>query len=297
MVVRSLLRPWVDGAGGARPDGDRRPRGGRANPFRRHGHYATRRRAAIPRFRCGRCGRTFSRQSFAVSYYLKRPELVVPVATGLQAGSAHALQHMAGHLSELLVLDHFETFEFTQDWPFGVATPVGADSWFVYGLDPAPHRRTLDLLLPLAAPGRSLDLRSDGHPTYDRAAERLGERVVLQRFPNPRRGPRGTPRSLEMMARDQAMFPADSLHALLRHTLAHHRSETIAFGRRVNALMERLFLAVVWCNFVKGRSERRPDPNTPAMRVGLTDERWGWRRDWHTPLLASNTHHRLAHAY
>src|SRR5262245_13432192 len=57
--------------------------------FRRHGSYRTRRRPVVPRFRCVVCSRTFSRQTFAVSFYLKRPELVVPVAAGLQAGSAH----------------------------------------------------------------------------------------------------------------------------------------------------------------------------------------------------------------
>lgn len=43
----------------------------------------------VPRFRCATCGRTFSRQSFACTYYLKRPELLVAVAAGLVAGSAH----------------------------------------------------------------------------------------------------------------------------------------------------------------------------------------------------------------
>src|SRR5262245_28459522 len=140
--------------------------------FRRHGSYATRKRPSVPRFRCMVCRRCFSRQSFAVSYYLKRAELLVPVAAGLQAGSAHrqlarslgcapstvtrltarlgrhamlltwrGLQHLVGRLSETVVLDHFESFEFSQDMPFGVATAVGSDSWFVYGVDPAPHGR------------------------------------------------------------------------------------------------------------------------------------------------------------
>jgi len=74
------------------------------------------------------------------------------------------------------------------------------------------------------------------------------------------------------------MFPVDLLHALLRHSLAHHRRETIAFGRRLNALLERLFLAAVWRNFVKKRSERRPVPVSPAMQVGLARELWTWRR-------------------
>jgi len=365
--------PWLEC-----PEHTRRTPGYR---FRQHGSYATRRRSAVPRFLCCTCRRTFSRQSFAVSYYLKRPELLVPVAAGLQAGSAHrqlartlgcahstvtrlsarlgrhamllsahSLQHLEGHLAEPVVLDHFETFEFTQDFPFGVATPVGRDSWFVYGLDPAPHLRTgkrsttqqarlerrprrilhggyesssiriVDLLLQLAPPSRPLHLVGDGHPAYDRAAERNGNRVSLQRFPNPRRGPKGTPRSAAMLARDRAMFPVDSLHALLRHTLAHHRRETIAFGRRVNALMERLFLTMVWRNFVKWRSERKPDRTSPAMQIGLAGERWNWRRvlarrlfpgrekvppvwrelyrrDWVTPVLRSNVQHRLVQAY
>jgi hypothetical protein len=321
------------------------------------------------------------RQTPGYRFRHQRPELLLPVAAGLQAGSAHrqlartlgcapstvtrlsarlgrhaillsahALEHLQGHLAEPVVLDHFETFEFTQDFPFGVATPVGRDSWFVYGLDPAPHPRTgkrsavqqrrlarrppralrggyeasstriLELLLRLAPASQPLDLAGDGHPAYDRAVERLAGRVDLHRFPNPRRGPKGTPRTAAMLERDQAMFQVDVLHALLRHTLAHHRRETIAFGRRVNALMERLFLATVWRNFVKRRSERKPDPVSPAMQVGLTGERWSWRRvlarrlfpgrgtlppvwrelyrrDWITPVLRSNTQHRLVHAY
>lgn len=370
---RPRFCPWSDC-----PEHTRRIPGYR---YRGHGRYATRRRPAVPRFRCSVCRRTFSRQSFAVSYYLKRPELLVPVAAGLQAGSAHrqlartlgcapstvtrlsarlgrhalllgahALRHLQGLLAEPVVLDHFETFEFSQDFPFGVATPVGRESWFVYGLDPAPHRRTgarsaaqqqrlarrprrslhggyasssirtLDLLLRLAPPSRPLDLAGDGHAAYDHAAARLAARVTLRRFPNPRRGPKGLPRTPAMLARDAAMFPVDSLHALLRHSLAHHRRETIAFGRRINALMERLFLATVWRNFVKWRSERRPDRTSPAMRVGLTDAPWTWRRvlarrlfpgretvpqvwrelyrrDWLTPVFQSNTRHRLLHAY
>ena len=116
------------------------------------------------------------------------------------------------------------------------------------------------------------------------------------------------------------MFPVDLLHKILRHTLAHQRRETIAFGRRLNAVMERLFLAAVWRNFVKRRSERRPEARTPAMHLALTDAPWTWkrvlsrrlfvlreklpapwpslyRRDWVTPTLPSNTRHDLARAY
>jgi hypothetical protein len=88
----------------------------------------------------------------------------------------------------------------------------------------------------------------------------------------------------------------------------------------LNALMERLFLAAIWKNFVKGLSERNARSPSPAMMVGLTGSRWSWsrvfsrrlfpdreaptkmslelyRRDWLTPVLPTNTRHRLIHAY
>ena len=116
------------------------------------------------------------------------------------------------------------------------------------------------------------------------------------------------------------MFPVDLLHKLVRHSVAHHRRETIAFGRRLNALMERFFVTAIWRNFVKGRSERKPDPKTPAMRLHLTEAPWLWkrvafqrlfpereviphpwdefyRRLWQTPLIGRNARHTLKLAY
>jgi hypothetical protein len=40
----------------------------------------------------------------------------------------------------------------------------------------------------------------------------------------------------------------------------------------------RQFLVAVWKNFIKGRSERRPDRTPPAMRLGLADAPWRWSR-------------------
>jgi len=338
--------------------------------------------ACSQRFRCKRCGRTFSERTFSVSYFLKRPELLVPIAAGLVAGSAHrqiartagcspstvtrlsarigrhslllmarALGELHGRLGESITFDHFETFEYAQDFPFGIATPVGADSWFIYGADPAPHARTgrrsaeqaralsrkparprhggytgstarmLDSLLPLTKSGEKLRLLSDDKPQYRQAVDKhsAADRIHLEQYANPLRGPKGAPRQPETRERDRTMFPVDALHTLIRHSTAHHRRETIAFGRRINALMERTFLFVVWRNFVKWRSERKPDPTSPAMRIGLTDSRWDWpqvfsrrlfparedvpdiwrtlyRRDWISPMLPSNSRHRLIYA-
>ncbi len=331
----------------------------------------------VPRFRCQSCGRTFSRQSFSTSYYLKRPELLLPVAAGLVAGAAHrqlartlgcapstvtrlaarigrhallfqarALERLDG-LQEPVVLDHFETFVYSQDDRLGIATPVGQRSWFVYGIDPAPHRRAgkrsrrkraprhalpehlpgsvigsthrvLELLFQLSPGG--FELVSDDHPAYRAALRRHPRRGSVRHriFANPDRGPGGD-RALAR-ARDRAMFPADLFHKLWRHSQAHHRRETIAFGRRSNALLERGALMCVWRNFVKGVSERKPDPTTPAMRLDLADRPWTWaelfawrlfpgrvrlpagwsrvyRREWTTPAVGRNLRHTLVHAY
>ncbi|MGH9870237.1 MAG: transposase [Candidatus Polarisedimenticolia bacterium] len=350
--------------------------------FAPYGSYSTLKQSNIPRFRCLTCRKTFSRQSFATSYYLKRAELLVPIAAGLVAGSAHrqiartlrcapstvtrqsarlgrhgllllarSLTQLAGRLNEPVVIDHFETFEFTQDYPLGIATAVGSESWFVYAIDPAPHRRAgrlsdeqkrrlkkrperqlkggyrksaqrlFDVLCRLPGSAAGLELIGDGHQAYAQAAQRPAPPVIrLRSFPNPKRGPKGSPRSLSARLRDRAMFPVDVLHALVRHSVAHHRRETIAFGRRLNALMERFFLTAAWRNFVKGRSERKPDPQTPAMRLKLTDRPWLWgrvvcqrlfpdrestpapwdelyRRLWKTPLLGTNARHELKLAF
>ena len=347
------------------------------------GGYSTKRRKRVQRFICSTCGEGFSTQTFSATYYCKRPELLRPVAAGLVAGSAlrqiarseecspntvarmaarlgrhamllHALclEQLQAKVSEPLVFDHLETFEFTQDYPVGIGTAVGSESWFVYGLDPAPHgrggrrsevqekrlrsrpkralrgryagstRRVLDSLLKLRPAGQSLGLIGDGHLDYERAvrAHPLRAQIRLLRFPNSPRGPKGSPRSPEAQVRDEELFPVDLLHKILRHTLAELHRETIAFARRLNASMERMFLTAVWRNLVKKRTERATDETTPATLLGLTDRRWNWRRvlsrrlfynrtrlpepwpelyrrDWTTPLLPSNARHRLLRAF
>jgi len=345
--------------------------------FRRHAKYLRKcDRRVVPRFRCMACRRTFSQQTFAFSYYRKRPELAVPVAAGLLAGSAHrqiarslgcapstvtrlaprlgrhalllqarGLDHLE-KITEPVVYDDFETFFCSQDLPCGIATPVGRDSWFIYGLEQAPHRRTgrpraahkirrhadphptpgayrralrrvLDLLTSKQPASQKLVLITDDKPDY-RSAIRghpAGHRVTHLVFANPKK--KASP---EALPRNSAMFAADLLHSLMRHSLAHHRRETIAFARRLNALLERGFLMAVWRNWVKGRSERKPDPTTPAMAVGLAREPWSWsrvlakrllawrqpvpeswntvyRRELITPEIGPNTRHALKNAF
>ena len=306
--------------------------------FHRNGSYRTKcSPGRIPRFRCLDCKRTCSRQTFSTTYYLKRPKLLVAVASGLAACSCHRQIARSVHcakttvtrqadrlgrhailfharcnanlpaLTEAVVHDHFETFVGRQDHALGVGTAVGATSRYVYDIDPAPHRgsgrrpdrkteeettvrvsrsyvasirRSISGLIPHLSDGQPLVLRVDGRLDYRvaRRDEALGSRVELQAFPNPVRGPKGTPRSPEAVRRDLAMFPVDSLHQLLRHSCSDHKRETIAFGRRLESIIGRAHLMAVWKNFIKARSERAHDRTTPAMRLGLTDQRWRFER-------------------
>ena len=333
-------------------------------------------RRVVPRFRCNVCRQYFSQQTFAFSYYRKRPELDLPVAAGLLAGSAHrqlarslkcapstvtrlsarlgrhCLLLLALGLDQLheigepVVYDDFETFFLSQDLPCGLATPVGQHSSFVYGLDAAPHRRsgrprparkrrrhaepdpepagyqrafqrTLDLLTKIHRGTSLLDIVTDDQPAY-RAGLRVHparHRVRHHVFANPKQRP-----GPQARRRDRAMFAVDLLHMLLRHSMAHHRRETIAFARRLNALLERGFLMAVWRNWVKGLSERKNDRTTPAMRVGLARKPWDWsrvlakrlfpwrlpvpphwmtiyRRKLITPEIGTNTRHALTRAF
>ena len=310
----------------------------RGKGFHRNGSYQTLSSPKrIPRFLCLDCERTCSRQTFSTTYYLKRPELLVAVASGLAACSCHRqlarslhcakttvtrqAERLGRHaillharcttqlpaLVEPVVHDHFEAFIGRQDRALGVGTAVGAMLRYVYDIDPAPHRgsgrrpdrkpedgttvrvnrayvesirRSIRGLIPHLSGSDPLVLRADGRTDYLVALrdETIGARVVLQAFPNPVRGPKGTPRSPEAVRRDLAMFPNDQLHQLLRHSCADHKRETIAFGRRLESIIGRASLMAVWKNFIKARSERAPDRTTPAMRLGLADQRWRFDR-------------------
>jgi hypothetical protein len=124
----------------------------------------------VQRYRCLRCRRSFSDQTFRTSYWLKRPGLLLPVAWRLLACSAyrqisrefgcshttiaglaarlgrHALLFQRGHgpsgpLREALVSDGFESFEYSQYHPTWFHIAVGARSQFLYGFTDSELRR------------------------------------------------------------------------------------------------------------------------------------------------------------
>jgi transposase-like protein len=137
----------------------------------RYGTYTRRcQPRTIPRFRCRHCRATFSSQTFSTTYYLKRPELLVPCFYRLLTCAGyrqiareprcspttimnlaarlgrHALLFLAAHrppqpLSEPLVIDGFESYAFSQYHPLHLNLAVGADSHFTYGFTHVRLRR------------------------------------------------------------------------------------------------------------------------------------------------------------
>jgi transposase-like protein len=287
--------------------------------FKKIGHFRPRHCAprAVQRYRCLQCRRSFSDQTFRASYWLRRGDLLAPLFYRVLACSGyrqiarelgvapttverqiarlgrHCLLYQQARrpaeLREPLVLDGFESFEFSQYHPLHLHLAVGRESHFFYGFtdselrrkgrmtarqrrrraalersfgrpDPGSITREVRALLRLVVPrGAALVLHSDDHPAYPRA---LRGRAVEHRV-TPGRA-RRTPRN--------PLFPVNLLDLLIRHSSANHKRETIAFSKRRQSAAERLAILQVWRNFMKSFSERRRDA-TPAQRLGICDQR------------------------
>lgn len=292
-------------------------------------------RARIPRFRCRHCHRRFSSQTFATTYWLRYRHLQTRIAQMVSEGPAlrqiartlgiayqtvqrhveragrhcllfhHALRH-THPIHEPLVVDGFESFEYSQFFPFHTNLAVGADSWALYHFTDSPLRRKgtmtrhqrdrraaleralgrpdpkaveramtalLRTLVPAVA-GPELILHSDDHPAYRRALDRL------------RRERPSAPRIVHLVTsskvrrtRTNPLFPVNLADLLLRHANANHRRETIAFSKRRQASHERTAVFTVWRNCIKKRREKARGPTEmAAMRAGWTPGPWTWRR-------------------
>ena len=284
-------------------------------------------------FRCRACGRRFSPPTFSTTYWLRRRDLLLPIASLLCEGAAlrqiaralgtshttvarHAAR-LGRHcllfhrellrdwaIPEPLVIDGFESFEFSQYFPFHANLAAGAESWFLYHFTDSPLRRKgsmtpfqrrrrteleetlgrpdpkaielgiaalLDPLVRGLPAGSSLILHSDDHPAYPRALRRL-----RREGRSPVRIRHRTISSLERRTKSNPLFPVNLADLLIRHASANHRRETIAFSKRRQGALERLAVFAVWRNCIKRRRENGPRESA-AMWLGRLSRLLSWR--------------------
>ncbi|MBK6897815.1 MAG: IS1 family transposase [bacterium] len=205
--------------------------------YKRKGFFS--RRCApkrIQRFTCLHCGRNFSTQTFSTSYWQKRPDLmprlflqlvgamcnrqiaraerVAPATVQRQVSrlGRHCLLFHARQMVQIgptpeIVVDGFETFEWSQYFPFHHNVAVDtATGYFLYHTDsplrrkgrmtvrqkqrradleaalgrpdPKAVRKGMAELLVVATRGNGgVVIRSDDHPAYPKAMEQLTCRV------------------------------------------------------------------------------------------------------------------------
>jgi transposase-like protein len=291
-------------------------------------------RRRVQCFQCRHCNRNFSTQTFSVTYWLRRPDLFRRIAFWAlegpalrQAARVLGVSHntVARHLARLgrhcllfhlrfledpsfrlrepLVIDGFESFEFSQYFPFHLNLAVGAESHFLYHFNDAPLRRKgtmtpyqkkrraeLEVTLgrpdpkaiekavyrlirdlrPLLPEGETLTLHSDDHPAYRRALR------SLRSEPGGLKVSHCVTSSLARRTTRNPLFPVNLADLLLRHGSANHRRETIAFSKRRQAACERAAVFLVWRNYVKRWSEKAGE-ETAAMRAGILNRPLEWR--------------------
>jgi transposase-like protein len=285
------------------------------------------------RFRCTHCSRRFSTRTFAADYWLKRRDALLEIARlstegpGLRQiarilGLSHTtvMRHVAragrhcmlfhrrmlssSSSTRSLVIDGFESFEFSQFFPFHFNLAVDAASWLILHFTDSPLRRKgtmtpaqwirrmhlearlgrpdpkaveqgiFELLLSVLQDSRfpkdsEMLILSDDHPAYRRALRRLRRHVGL-----PHLRQQVTPSTLRRTTTNP-LFPVNLTDLLLRHAQANHRRETIAFSKRRQAALERLAVFTVWRNAIKNRRENEPG-ETAAMAAGLLQRPLEW---------------------
>lgn len=287
-------------------------------PFKKIGYF---RRLQAPtriqRFTCKACKRSFSTQTFSTTYWQKRPDLdqaILMKTVGCMANRQIARdlrvspETIDRHLSRLarhcmlfhsqmmqlsppvteVVVDGFESFEYSQYFPIHHHLAVDKDSDFVLyfsdselrrkgRMTEAQKRRRQQLEMTLGRPDPKAienDMRevlevalkgidraivySDDHPAYRRSLKTLAN-VVSHRI---------TPGSQHRDA-NNSLWAVNLLDLLIRHSSANHKRETIAWSKRRQASAERLVILLVWRNYMKGRREKVRGSPTPAMVRGI----------------------------
>jgi hypothetical protein len=244
----------------------------------------------------------------------------------------HELQRIT-RIGEIAI-DGFETFEWSQYFPFHHNVAVHVDSgYFLYHTDsplrrkgrmrPRQKLRREELERALGrAPSRAVEdgiralvlqlapevIRSDDHRAYPRAIRALGRNVTHLVTSSLRRRDTSNP-----------LWEVNLLDGMIRHSTAAHKRETLAWAKRRQASIEKLAVFQVWRNYIKSRWEKLPGI-TSAMFLGLATRPWQpwdllkerlffekirlsplwqqyYRREVATAALAVNRAHRLRYAF
>jgi hypothetical protein len=187
-----------------------------------------------------------------------------------------------------IAVDGFETFEWSQYFPFHHNVAVEVNSgYFLYHTDSplrrkgrmrprqkarraeleqtlgrAPSRAIEDGMRVLLAPLAAEVIRSDDHRAYPPAIRSLGRRVTHQITSSTRRRDHQNP-----------LWEINRLDMFIRHSTAAHKRETIAYAKRRQASIEKLAIFQVFRNYMKKRWEKG-GPETPAMILGLAKRPW-----------------------
>lgn len=214
----------------------------------------------VQRYRCTRCGRYFSAQTFSVSYWLRRPDLLAPTFHRLvscsgfrqiarEAGVSHStIRRLSDRLgrhclvfheqmrprrcpTEALVLDGFRSFEHSQYWPVDLNLVVG-ESLFVYGFNESELRRSGAM----------------------RPSQHLKREALEERFGRP--DPRATRKRVEELLR--RIVPAGG-------TVVLRSDEHQAYSQAISRLGDRHFL------HERTSSRKARTTSNPLFAVNLSD--------------------------
>ena len=198
-------------------------------------------------------------------------------------------------VAEPLSLDSFVSFTYSQFSPTHFHFAMGRTSHFAYGFTesqvrrsgtmtpaqracraflertlgrPDPKAREKDVAALVAIVGERagrIDLTTDEDQAYPRAIRRSG--LPIDQSTVSSKAPRTT---------SNPLF-ASNLHDLqVRHGSSNHKRETIGFSKRVASSIERMWLHLVWKNYVKSFSEKTRG-ETPAQQAGFTKRKWSFR--------------------
>jgi transposase-like protein len=274
----------------------------------------------IQRFTCLVCRRSFSSQTFSTTYWLKQPDLPRRIFMKVVGGMAarqiardvrvapstidRLIARLGRHCFLLhtkltanalpagpVVLDGFESFEFSQYFPFQHHVLVEANTSFFWYFTDSPLRRkgrmtavqkrrrselehalgrpdpqavekdVRELLQPILNRVPEATVRSDDHRAYPRALRTLRCQCTHE-----------VTSSRERRTATNPLFEVNLLDGLIRHSQANHRRETLAWSKRRQGSAERLAILVVWRDYLKARWEKNCS-QTPAMLKGLLDRR------------------------